>query len=122
MKKKHQQERAAAVQWFLAGEDPAAICASLGRSRSWLYKWLARHIPDDSAWYEGLSRRPLVSPYRTSAEIERIIELVRFNLYNKGLFCGSQAIRWEMEDMSECSAAALHSHNWSHFTSSRIDS
>lgn len=100
MKKKHQQERAAAVQRYLAGEDPEDICTSLSRSRSWLYKWVARHIPDDSAWYEDLSRRPLISPRRTPAEIEKIVELVRWSLYNKALFCGSQAIRWELEDMN----------------------
>jgi len=100
MKKKVQQERAAAVQRYIAGESPESICASLRRSRRWLYKWLRRHIPDDSAWYEDLSRRPLVSPHRTQAEIEQIVELVRWNLYNKGLFCGGEAIRWEMEDMN----------------------
>jgi transposase InsO family protein len=100
MKKKLQQERALAVQRYVAGEDPQSICASLGRSRRWLYKWLARHIPDDPAWYEDLSRRPLISPHRTAAEIEKIVELVRWSLYNKDLFCGSQAIRWEMEDMN----------------------
>jgi transposase InsO family protein len=100
MKKKLLQERASAVQRYLSGEDPESICASLGRSRRWLYKWLARHIPDDSAWYEDLSRRPLISPHRTAAEIEKIVELVRWSLYNKELFCGSQAIRWEMEDMN----------------------
>jgi transposase InsO family protein len=100
MKKKLLQERASAVQRYVAGEDPESICASLGRSRRWLYKWLARYIPDDSAWYEDLSRRPLISPHRTAAEIEKIVELVRWSLYNKNLFCGSQAIRWEMEDMN----------------------
>jgi transposase InsO family protein len=100
MKKKLLQERAVAVQRYIAGEDPEGICASLGRSRSWLYKWLARNIPDDSAWYEDLSRRPLISPHRTSSEIEQIVEVVRWGLYNKGLFCGGQAIRWEMEDMN----------------------
>ncbi len=100
MKKKVQQERAATVQRYLAGEDPESICASLGRSRRWLYKWLARHIPDDSAWYEDLSRRPLVNPHRTPAEIEKIVEMVRWRLYNNDLFCGSQAILWEMEDMN----------------------
>ena len=100
MKKRLQQERAAAVQRYLTGEDPERICASLGRSRSWLYKWLARHIPDDSAWYEDLSRRPINSPNRTPAEIEKIVELVRWRLYNNDLFCGSQAILWEMEDMN----------------------
>jgi transposase InsO family protein len=100
MKKKLQQERAAAVQRYLSGEDPESICASLGRSQRWLYKWLARHIPDDSAWYEDLSRRPLVSPHRTPAKIEMIVEMVRWRLYNNDLFCGSQAILWEMEDMN----------------------
>ena len=100
MKKKHQQERVTAVQRYLAGEDPEIICASLRKSTRWLYKWLARYIPDDSAWHEDLSRRPLVSPHRTPAEIEKIVELVRWNLYNKGVFCGDQAIRWEMEDMN----------------------
>ena len=99
-KKKIQQERASAVQRYIDGEDVESICASLGRSRRWLYKWLARHIPDDSTWYEELSRRPLISPHRTPAEIEQIVELVRSSLYNKDLFCGSQAIRWEMEDMN----------------------
>jgi hypothetical protein len=82
MKKKIQQERAA-VQRYIAGEDPESICASLGRSRRWLYKWLARNIPDDWAWYEDLSRRPLISPHRTPAEIEQIVEIVRRSLYNK---------------------------------------
>jgi transposase InsO family protein len=100
MKRKHQQERASAVQRYLAGEDPESICASLKRSTRWLYKWLARHIPDDSAWHEDLSRRPLISPHRTPAEIERIVEVVRWSLYNKGIFCGDQAIRWELEDMN----------------------
>ena len=100
MKKKIQQERAAAVQRYLVGEDPESICASLGRSRRWLYKWLARSIPDDSSWYEDLSRRPLISPHRTPAEIEQIVEVVRWSLYNKDVFCGSEAIRWELEDMN----------------------
>jgi putative transposase len=100
MKKKLQQERTAAVQRYLAGEDAESICASLGRTTRWLYKWLARHIPDDSAWYEDLSRRPLISPHRTPVEIEQIVEIVRLSLYNKGAFCGNQAIQWELEDMN----------------------
>ena len=87
------------MQQFFNGEDPEEICYSLGRSRSWLYKWVARHTPDDPAWFEDQSRRPLSSPYRTPAEIEKIVEMIRLNLYNKGLFCGNQAIQWEMGDM-----------------------
>ena len=99
MKKSIKQERLQAVQRFFTGEDPGEICDSLGRSRSWLYKWVARQTPEDPAWYEDQSRRPLSSPYRTPAEIEKIVEMVRLSLYNKGLFCGNQAIQWELRDM-----------------------
>lgn len=99
MKKKILKQRALAVQRYLAGESPQSICASLGKTKPWLYKWVTRHAPDDPAWCDGQSRRPLSSPYRTPAEIEKIVEMVRLNLYNKGLFCGNQAIQWEMNDM-----------------------
>jgi len=99
MKKNAKNERAVAVQRFLQGEDPQTICASVGKSTRWLYKWVARYTPDDPAWCEDQSRKPLISPYRTPAEIEHIVEMVRLSLYNKGLFCGAQAIRWELEDL-----------------------
>ena len=99
MKKNAKKERAVAVQRFLQGEDPQTICASVGKSTRWLYKWVARYTPDDPAWCEDQSREPLISPYRTPAEIEHIVEIVRLSLYNKGLFCGAQAIRWELEDL-----------------------
>lgn len=99
MKKKILKQRALAVQRYLSGESPGSICGSLGKTKPWLYKWVARHTPDNPAWFEDRSRRPLSSPLRTSAEIENIVEMVRLSLYNKGLFCGNQAIQWEMIDM-----------------------
>jgi len=99
MNKKIQKQRALAVQRYLSGENPQTICDSLGKTKPWLYKWVSRHTPDDPSWCEEQSRRPLTSPYRTPAEIEEIVEMVRLSLYNKGLFCGNQAIQWEMNDM-----------------------
>ena len=99
MKKSIKQARLKAVQRFLNGEDPGEICKSLGCSRSWLYKWVKRYAPDDSLRSEDQSRKPHISPHRTAAEIEMIVEMVRLNLYNKGLFCGDQAILWELEEM-----------------------
>ena len=99
MKKKILKQRALAVRRHLAGESPESICASLGKTKPWLYKWVARYTPDDPGCFEDQSRRPLSSPYRTPAEIEKIVEMVRLNLYNKGHFCGNQAIQWEMIDM-----------------------
>jgi putative transposase len=99
MKKKIQKERTVAVRRFIQGENPEVICTSMGKSRRWLYKWVARHTPDDPAWYDDQSRKPLTSSHRTPAEIDEIVEMVRLSLYNKGLFCGNQAIQWELEDM-----------------------
>jgi putative transposase len=99
MKKKILQQRVVAVQRYRAGESPQSICTSLGKTKPWLYKWVSRYTPGDPAWCNDQSRRPRSSPFRTPAEIERIVEMVRLNLYNKGDFSGSQAIQWEMIDM-----------------------
>jgi len=99
MEKKILKQRALAVQRYHAGESPQSICASLGKTKPWLYKWVSRHTPDDPAWCDDQSRRPLSSPYRTPAEVEKIVEMVRLSLYNNDRFCGNQAIQWELIDM-----------------------
>ena len=97
--KKILEQRALAVQRYLAGESPQSICASLGKTKPWLYKWISRYTPKNPAWCKDQSRRPLSNPLRTPAEIESIVEMVRLSLYNKGRFCGKQAIQWELTDM-----------------------
>jgi transposase InsO family protein len=99
MKDEIQQERIRAVQRFLNNEKPESICASLGRSKAWLYKWVERHIADDNSWSESQSKRPLRVTSRTPKEIEEIVKMVRLNLYNRDLFCGAQAILWEIEEL-----------------------
>lgn len=98
MKDEIEKQRMLAVQRFLNGEKPESICVSFGRSKAWLYKWVERYIEDDISWSENRSRRPL-SITRTSKDIEEIVKLLRLNLYNRDLFCGAQAILWEMEDL-----------------------
>jgi len=99
MKDDIQQERIRAVRRFLNGEKPEAICTSLGCSKAWLYKWVERYVENDSSWSQSHSRRPLTSASRTPQEVEEIVKMVRLNLYNKDLFCGAQAIHWELEDL-----------------------
>lgn len=99
MSKDIQQKRAWAVQRFLNGEKPESICASLGRSTSWLHKWVKRYRPDDPSWAQSQSRRPCTNPWRTPAEVEKIVKMVRLSLYNQELFCGDQAIRWELDEL-----------------------
>jgi len=94
------QIRVLAVQRFRNGESPESICTSFGKSRFWLYKWVKRYDENDVSWSEDRSRRPLVTANHTAAEIEEIVKMVRLSLYNKDLFCGAQAILWELEDLS----------------------
>lgn len=99
MEDETKQLRALAVQRFKNGESPESICTSLGKSRFWLYKWVKRYSGEETSWCEDRSRRPHATPNHTSDEIEEIVKMVRLNLYNKDLFCGAQAILWEMEDL-----------------------
>jgi transposase InsO family protein len=99
MEEEIKRRRILAVERFKNGESPESICTSLGKSKFWLYKWINRYDEYDSSWCEDRSRRPLVTPNHTPAEIEEIVKMVRLNLYNQDLFCGAQAILWEMEDL-----------------------
>lgn len=98
MKTERKQQRELAVDRFHKGENPEAICASLGRSLSWLYKWVSRYDHQDGSWSVSRSRRPKTDANRTTTEIVEIVKMIRLNLYNQNLFCGAQAIHWEMED------------------------
>ena len=93
-----EQERILAIERYCAGEQPKAIYTSLGHSKYWFFKWLKRYDSNDFQWFADKSTRPLTSPYRTPKEVEKIVCLTRQHLYNKGMFCGAQAILWQMED------------------------
>ncbi|MEN6320326.1 MAG: IS481 family transposase, partial [Syntrophaceae bacterium] len=56
-------------------------------------------------------RRPLSTPTHTPAEIEEIVKMVRLNLYNQDLFCGAQAIHWEMEALGVKSLPSIRTIN-----------
>jgi putative transposase len=111
MEEENKRNRILAVERFNNGESPAAICVSVGKSKSWLYKWIGRHIKDDDSWSESRSRRPLTDSMYTPTEIEEIIKMIRLNLYNHDLFCGAQAIHWEMEELGVCPLPSIRTIN-----------
>jgi transposase InsO family protein len=94
-----ENERVAAVRRYHQGESIRSIAASLGHSRRWVYKWLARAMAGDPAWASDASRRPHTSPHAYAAEIIEAVRLVRLELYNAGLLCGAQNVRWRLEDL-----------------------
>jgi len=98
MKDEAKDQRILAVKRFLQGEDPNTICNSLGRSRSWLYKWVSRFDDQNPDWSKARSTIPKTCTRRTPEEIEAIVKMIRLHLYNRNLFYGAQAILWELED------------------------
>ncbi|MGA9119917.1 MAG: integrase core domain-containing protein [Bacteroidota bacterium] len=92
------QIRRIAVERYVNGEDPDDICASVGCSRAWLFKWLRRHNPQDAHWPEDASRRPERSPTQLAGHVEEAIVTVRRMLVADRRFSGPQAILWELED------------------------
>jgi hypothetical protein len=88
-----EERRPRAVERWLDGEAFTVVCLSEGLSRTWLYKWRARHTRETATWFHDDSRRPRTQPGRTTDETEAIVQLVRLELYNQGQFRGAQAIR-----------------------------
>ena len=99
MNSQQEQDRIWAIDRYLSGEEPISIITSLRKSRSWLYKWIKRYKTGDPLWYQEKSRIPNTVPIKTKTEIEEIVKTIRLSLYNRNLFCGAQAIQWELEDL-----------------------
>lgn len=99
MKKKQQRDREYAIKSHLKGESVTAIAQKLGYSRAWVYKWIERYQASGEAdhWQEDQARCPQSNPRQLPGAVVEAVKLVRLSLYNQGLFCGAQAISWELE-------------------------
>ena len=111
MKKDYTRQRILAVERFHNGESPESICTSLHKSRVWLYKWVSRYNKQDALWNESQSRRPKSVSNYAPAEMVEIVKMIRLNLCNHDLFCGAQAIHWEMGDMNVASPPSIRTIN-----------
>lgn len=97
--KKEQRDRGHAIKSYLKGESITAIAKKLGRSRPWVYKWIERYQAEGETnhWQEDHVRSPHSNPRQLPGAVVEAVKLARLHLYNQGLFCGAQAISWELE-------------------------
>lgn len=88
--------RREAVRRRLAGESPERIAASLGRTRRWVSKWVARHAAGaQEDWAAG--RKPGAVVNRTDPEREAQVIAARRRLAaNPWAQIGADAIAWEL--------------------------
>lgn len=94
MGRSEQELRVEAVRRRLAGESPEGIAMSLGRSRRWVSKWVARHEPAGE-WAAG--RKPGRVVNRTAGSREAQVVAVRRRLAeNPWAQVGADAIAWEL--------------------------
>jgi hypothetical protein len=91
-------DRERAIARFLKGETPTAICRSLGYSRDWFYKWYRRSQAGGD-WAVEAPRRPKHSPRHVPSATESAIITTRRALAQRRLFCGAQAIAWELQEL-----------------------
>jgi transposase-like protein/transposase InsO family protein len=99
VKKKREHDREHAIKCYLQGESIAAIAKKLGYTRPWVYKWIERFQATPEHWQEDQSRAPQSNGRQLPTEVTEAVKLVRLHLYNEGLFCGAQAISWELETL-----------------------
>ncbi len=99
MKKKQERDREHAIKSYLKGESITAIAQKLGYSRPWVYKWIERYqvSSETGNWQEDQTRCPHSNPRQLPGAVVEAVKLARLSLYNQGLFCGAQAISWELE-------------------------
>ena len=104
-----EQERIDAVNRYQRGERPSKICKSLGRSRSWLQKWVGRYNNLDKSsgkeWFNEESRAPKNVHRKTDSEVEQLIIKVRKSLMEgktedtKYRCIGADEIQFRMYEM-----------------------
>jgi putative transposase len=100
MKEKQQSDRELAVKRYLQGEAISGIAKTLNRSRPWVYKWIERYRASsaETDWYAEQARAPHSNPRQLAREVVEAVKLARLHLYNQGLFCGAQAVSWELAE------------------------
>ena len=100
MRRHPEEERQWAVARVQAGVPVTAVAATLHRSRRWVYTWLDRASRGEEGWPADRSHRPAHLAQATDPEVVEAVRLVRLSLYNQGLLCGAQNIRWELDELS----------------------
>ena len=100
MKQKISEEelRRRAMELYDRNWEVSEICAALGCSRSWFYKWLDRHKNQDELWFQSQPRVPKTIHQKMDTQMEQLIVDTRKELMAAQFSqYGPQAIYYTLE-------------------------
>ncbi len=84
----------------LAGEPVVSIIAALGRSRRWVFKWLAHYQPKRADWAGSRLRAPGIVANKSTGALEALVLKVRARLdADPWAQVGAAAIAWEFSKL-----------------------
>ena len=98
--------RKEAIKRFIEGEKQVIICRNLGKSKSWLNKWVKRYSFGSNDWYKDLSKRPKTIPNKLDDQLVNVVIRIRESLmegdseYAQYGFVGAEAIQFHMEELN----------------------
>ena len=75
--------REKAIKRYKNGESPKEIYQSLGKGKTWFFKWLKRYKLDGKDWAKSHSYRPHQSPKRIDKTMEQMVIETRKHLEKK---------------------------------------
>ena len=75
--------REKAIKRYKNGESPKEIYQSLGKGKTWFFKWLKRYKLDGKDWAKSNSRKPYQSPKRIDKIMEQMVIETRKHLEKK---------------------------------------
>lgn len=91
--------RYTAMHRYEQNESPKSIYVSLGKGKTWFFKWLKRFKSGDPNWAHERSRRPRISPQKIDPQMEQNVIAAREQLVNTRYApIGAQHICWELQD------------------------
>lgn len=91
--------RELAIERYENGEVPKNIYTSLGKGKTWFFKWLKRSKTCEANWAEERSRKPHNSPKKTDKTMEQTVIDTRHKL-EKELYAqiGALNITWHLSE------------------------
>ena len=90
--------REKAIKRYINGESPKEIYQSLGKGKTWFFKWLKRYYLEEKDWSKDHSRKPHLSPKRINKAMEQLIVKTRKQLVKqKYAQVGAANITWHLQ-------------------------